>query len=697
MQVVAAAALTVAVTYWGMARHRAQHVVAGLVAVVILAAVISGAVVNLIPLPTNEVIVTATGEKNENAANNEVYIVNYLVGGKEYAVQPPTEGKWFWKGNAYMWRNENDPRQPAGTTRSVTLNIPYGKDRRIQFGLSQWNGIVEVTCGDDTNRYDLFKTSEKSSLYVPVPDTEAVPLYGIKLLRLALYTAMILLLSAYPALCAIRYSDGQIATFWGRHWDKLVYIALAAGCFAVMFETGKGDSLWLDEVWTLGWVYDGNPSYAYKCFQWLYDIWFYLMPYGQEYLLIISELLVAMSVFIFGLIGSVYKSKRLGLIMATLSATSPVILAQCGGEFRPYALLLFAVTMALYLFIKKQKELNTTKTFDLLLYSGILVLCMDSHQFGLATAGLMMLFDFYLIIKRKVNANYIIEFILPALYGIYWISTEFINNLALANNYTIANSPTLKDIVNCLIWWCGSNTAYIQFAMLIVGVSIVTINIILRIYKHVFDISNDYIQLVVISIPALLLAFNIFYSTVINPQNPLWVPRYLLPVAVFFEFLIGTAIDTLIEWIFEPKQTYSNIKYNSAIITFSLILLLCIINWSKMPYEVNIKNDYKGAAEYLMAENDIYCPSTLCYVANNPYVNIGFEYYLTQKGKKDSINHISNMRDFSNEDFLPYQTIYVVSYKNRFNCAGLLEENGYTEEYNNNNKSLNVRKWVRSK
>lgn len=114
-----------------------------------------------------------------------------------------------------------------------------------------------------------------------------------------------------------------------------------------------------------------------------------------------------------------------------------------------------------------------------------------------------------------------------------------------------------------------------------------------------------------------------------------------------------------------------------------------------MPYEANIINDYKGAAEYLMLENEIYSSSTLCYVSSNPNVNAGFEYYLTQKGKRDPINHISNLLTFSEDDFANYDTIYVISYKNRFNGASLLLQNGYIEEYNNNNNKLNVRKWIK--
>ena len=167
------------IIYFGKIKQKEKSLMAGLLVCIVLAAIISNGILNLVPLPTNEVVITATGEKNENAKNNEVNIINYIVSGEEYAIKNPTEGKWFWKGDVYMWRNENDSRQPAGTTRSITLNIPYGQERAIQFGLSEWNGIVEVTYNGESNRYDLFKSGDEKTFLAPVPDTDSFALLSM--------------------------------------------------------------------------------------------------------------------------------------------------------------------------------------------------------------------------------------------------------------------------------------------------------------------------------------------------------------------------------------------------------------------------------------------------------------------------------------------------------------------------------------
>lgn len=683
---------------FGKQKRKEKPLVVGLVICTLISAFISNAILGLIPLPTNEVIVTALGEKNEAAKKDEVSIISYLVGGKEYEINNPTEGKWFWKGDTYMWRNESDSRQPAGTTRSITLNIPYGKDRYIQFGRSQWNGLVAVTYDGETTEYDSYKHSDETILYAAIPDTNALSLYAAKFLRLILFFIILAILEFFPVFYVLRYSYQTIKNTLIKYWDKFVYLLIAGMCLRVMFWAGKQGSFWLDEVWNLGWIYSGwpDPGHPPIIYSKLCDIWFALMPYGQEYLLLLPEIFVATSVYFFGLIGDAYGSKKHGVIMSALAASSITILAQCGSEFRPYALLLFSVTLALYFFIKKQKNLTAISAWKLLLYSVVLVICMDTHQFGLVTAGLLMLFDFAVILMGKISLKGLIEFILPSIYGVFWICTKFLDDLVNVNNYTIATPPTLKSVFDCMVWLCGIEMSNFLYILLIGGVAVLVVNIIKSIIQRNFCFGREYIQLTILLVPSILIAFDFVYSIIINPQNPLWVHRYLIPAIPFFLFIIGISIEMIVDVFLGVCSSRDQEKYISISVVAAIVISLCTINWSKLPYEINIVNDYKGVAEYLLSENEIYDSSTLCYVTGNPDVNNGFEYYLTQKGKRDSIHHVSDMLSYTAEDFLPYNTIYVVSYRNKSNGTELLVKNNYLEVYNNNDKKLNVKKWIKT-
>lgn len=684
------------IVYFGKIKKKEKILIAGLLIGIVLAAVIANGILSLVPLPTNEVVVTATGEKNDNAKNNEVNIINYIIGGEEYAIKNPTEGKWFWKGDVYMWRNENDSRQPAGTTRSITLNIPYGQDRSVQFGLSEWNGIVEVTYNGESNRYDLFKSGDETTILAQVPDTDSFALYLTKLLRLLLFAAIIGLLLVYPAFCVVKYEYAVIKKFWQKHWDKLVYACIAFGCFFVMFEAGKKGSLWIDDMWTIGWVYTENPSNSGIFFQALYDLWFYLMPYGQEYLLIISELLVAVTIYILGLIGSLYKSKRFGIIMAGLGAASPTIMMQCGNEFRPYALLLCSASLVFYFFIKKQNELSSLKLSTLLLYGALLAIYMDTHQFGLVTACFLMFFDFCLILRKKISKKALLEFLMPTLYGIYWLYSGIKSTLSAMGKFYLAPAPSIKEIINDIIWLCGHFGAYLLFILFILGICIIVVNCVYQFFIKKFDFKNDYIALVSLLLPLFLIFVAMIYSKYISPEHSLWIERYFVSIIVFLEFVIATAVDYLIDIFSECMNLCERKELNSITLTMAFVISICCIHWYGMPYtKAHLDNDYKGAAEYIMSENDVYKPTTLCYVTGDPFVNIGFEYYLTHKGERDSINHIGNLMALTVEDLNKYEIVYGVSYRDRQNAYDFMINNGFVEVYNNGSKSLSVRKWIR--
>ncbi len=670
------------IIFFGKIKKKNKLVVAGLCVIAVISSFISNAIVSVIPMPKDTVQLTATGEKNPEALSNEVSLKAVVVDGIQYEIQNAVEGKWFWQGDNYMWRNENDPRQPDGVTPSVTLEVPKGNDRKFVFNNNQYRGIVEISCNGESETHDLY--SEKSvDVSIGFPGNGLTTAYMIKIGRLALYALFIAVFLAYFAFVALKFEYDVIKVWFGRNWDKLIYASIASIFFIVMFEIGKKGSFWYDEVWSLGWMYSKEYN-SISLFYRLYQIWFDIMPYGQEYLLIISELLTSLAIFILGLAGSLFGSKRLGAVMAALSASSTTVIYQCGLEFRNYAYLLLASSLSLYFFIKKQKELDNIRLSTLFIYGLSLAFLMDSHTFGLVTAGLLMIFDFILIILRKAKIKCILEFIIPGAYGVLWLFTDFLTGLSFANNYSWPASPSLRGVFNYIIWLCSNN--YILFILLIAGAAIIVTLLIKAFAKHSFDFRNDYIFIAVLGVPLLFFAFNIFYSCVLNPRNSLFVNRYFVSLIVFFTFIIGFAVDKLVGFLINASSLDKR-RYESCALTAAIIVSFCTISWFNLKGHDN-NEKYNLTAETLLSQNDIYNDSTICLIYGNYNVNIGFEYYLSHKGKRDSINH----SDWS-ADFKEYQTIYVVYHHGNIDVNKYVQ-NGYKEVYSND--ALRIKKFVKS-
>lgn len=681
-------------------RRKEKSIVAGLIISVMIAAVISNGILNLIPLPTDEVIVSAVGEKNKDAGNDEVSIINYIVGGEEYAVKNPIEGKWFWKGDVYMWRNENDSRQPKGTTRSITLQIPYGKDRSIQFGLSPWNGFAEVTYAGESQQYDLFKNSDETSLCAPIPDTAAFALYGVKLLRMIIFVLMIATLMVYPIFCTLHYKYDVIRQFGVKHWDKIYYIALAVLYIFVMQKNSIEGSFWGDEIWELGWKYPECPySYTHSIVYYeLTKAWFYLMPYGQEHLLLLPQIFVAGTIYLAGIIGNRINGKRLGILFSSLVAFSLSIVYQCAMEYRVYAFLLFSTALLLFSFINKFQHLGKERYSDIIVHSLVITLTMDMHTFGIAVAGLIMIADFMLIVFRKSSAKCLLEFIIPGVYGIWWIR-GYVLQVAVQQMDIYASwmsPPNAARIVSTVTWLMGSSS--VMFGLLIFGISIILVRMLGKIIKREFSIPSDYIQLVIALIPMTTIFIVYIYSTVLNPEHPLFFDRYFISILIFLLCIASIALD---EFIYIVGKI-GNEKYVQQYTTLFLLLILCISFWSKVgPWEIFQASDhtrimrYRQQADYLLEQNDIYSDRTFFVLDHNDEATVGYQYYLRHKNTRDIIQYDNKLpNELENYDVI-YYSYAIDRNKNKILSSKIWSASGFYLEEDLQN--VNILKFSREK
>ena len=668
------------IIFFGKVKKKEKIVVAGLCIITIAAAFISNSILGMIPMPKDRIQLTATGEKNPNALNNEVSLKEVVVDDIHYKINNAVEGKWFWKGDSYMWRNENDSRKPEGVTRSITLEIPKGNSRQFVFDNNQYRGFVEITYNGQSTTYDLY-SDEGAEISIDIPGNGLMTAYMIKFGRIALFVLFIAVILAYFVFAALKFDYGVIKVWFGRNWDKLVYFIISVTCFIVMFELSKLGSMWYDEIWVLGVFYEPNFLSIDGVCALLQKIWFMIMPYGQEYLLLLSDLLVALSIYFCGLIGNKINGKRLGVIIASLCATSSTVMGKC-GEFRTYSFLLFFTTISVYMFIKKQSEIGNEKLSTLFVYGLFLVLMMDTHLFGLITAGVILIFDFILVCMKRTKIKGLFEFVIPTLYCAYWVITKFFSGLKSFQNYNWPQKPSVKGVIKYVLWLCSNN--YIIFSLLVLGTAFAVYQISKKVKNNKFDYKYDYAKLVVISVPACVFVINIIVSSIF-PNSSLFVDRYFIPVIVFLFIIVGVLIDKIIEIIFLNIISLSGAGNMSIVCTIALAISVCIITWYSQP--PNTSNNYRGTAEYLMSQNDIYLPSTVCIVNGNYHVNIGFEYYLSKKGNRDSINHQNDLIDVSSFDI-----VYVV-YHHVDNVDEYYFQNGY--RLVSNDTTAKVKKYVK--
>jgi len=631
----------------------------GLALMIFLFGIFAAKLVTFIPVPKEPVTITAMNEKNAESSQTQIAILSINVDNKEYKLENASEGKWFWRGDDYYWRPDSDSRRPDGLTQTIVMDIPIGNNRIISFG--QWpnRGIVKVVSGDSEQIVDTYGPVGSKTVDVVLQGTEAYKIICFNIFKLTIYGLIIVLLTVYPVFSVQRFGMERIKGWFKRNWDKIYYLTIALLYIVLLQGVSSEGSFWCDEVWQLGWIYTEYPSGSGIISSTIDRFWFNIMPYGQENLRLLSQILVAISIFINGLIGVEYKSKRFGILLSSSVAFSLTIVNQCGMCIRNYASLLLAFSLMLLIYLKKQKYIGNEKIGILLLF-GISVACtMDIHQFGFIAACLFLLSDFILIILKTSSKKAWVEFIIPTIYGIYWLVNTWSFNADTFNNYSWAGNATLLRLFECVRWlFCYSN---VLLSMFILGTIIIIFNSIVKINYHKFDLKNDYALLTITLIPLLLIAVTFFYSTVINPKNSLFIDRYFISVIVALYFVMCYGIDEVITYIGAAvgKKT---IEY---IFVIFVICLMCIYNWSQIsPWDKWAKSyrtantDFKSTIEYVMNQNDAYDKKTLYIMdIHNAYGGIGIKYYIMHKGERDDINHCSMVDIPNNID--EYSTLYI--------------------------------------
>ena len=673
-------------------RKKPASFVVGLCVLTLIASLISLKITNLIPRPTDNITITATGEKNENALSSEVSIKCLKLEGEDIVLDNAVEGKWFWKGDCYMWRPETDDRQPEGVTRSITLSIPVGLDRELVFDNNAYRGIVEITYNGETSEYDLFSENSEE-LRVKIPTSDSALVYGYKAVNILVFIALVCALMAFPCFAVLKKPENIIRVWFARNWDRLYYITLAVLYVIVLQSVSAKGSLWGDEVWAIGWMYEDYPL-RIDLYYVLIKLWFYLVPYGQENLMLLPQICVAISIYVVGEIGRLVNGKRMGVLFSTLVASSLTVIYQCAMEYRQYPFLILFSSLMVYFYIRKHKNLGNEKTSDIILYSVFAICSMDVHQFGFA-AGCMLLFsDFILLLFRKGSKKSWFQFVLPVAYVVFWFFTTFLAGLKGVNSYSWAGVPTPEKLLNTLKWLSGSND--FLFAMLIFGAVLISVQTIIAIKNKKFRFCEDYNNIVFLLIPIAMLSIVYFYSTVINPENSLFIDRYFISVIIYLLYIIAYSLDYCIESI---SSALSKQYTMQTLTTFAGVILL-MTGWSRVsewnPYPANDRTNnqnYAGVAENIRSCNDIYSPSVIFVLDHNFYADSGMDYYLTQKGKRDKINHcaLTDLPDNIEE----YDVIYISYIKRGISGAikPILNEK-YTEV--SDDTEHKVKKFVRN-
>lgn len=645
-------------------------------AAILICAVAVNYAVSFLPPMTEEVTLTALGEKQEAAKGMEVYLSGYTIDGKSYISGKSleiVEGKWFWKGEIYTWRPETDSRQPEGTTRTVVLKIPVGWNRTLDFNSSQYRGKVEISTYEKQWTVDTYSEEGRiNSEQIGRSRTTLLLLNQLR--RLALYILVFLVLSFW-GIRTVQWAlekPEQAREWLDRNSGKIAYGCIALVTFALMVHYADKYSLWYDCIATISFTCGTVAEAFYTCFN-LYDytppfynicatLWYHIAPYGQKWLLLISIVPTVLAIYLMGLIGEHLKGKYCGIFASIFIAFSTSVWLNAAYQYRSYSFLVFFSALTLYSYILKGENVKLSRIYFSLSLTG---LAMSNYYGMLACAGYAIA-DLYLVYKKQSSMKRtIIPYIFPGVISISWVIGIIAITLQHREYKKIATwypEPSGAEQVYDLLRFLSGNIDIFYYLFLI-SLSAAVIVCVQK--TKSFSMDRFYLLFSTMQIICMV-SIMLIYSNFVNRESPKWAERYFLVLIPQICIVLIYAFSGFIGFLKE-ESIKKNLQ-KVCCLSVGIITFLHCYHVIITPSEIKaitasgttcVTEPYREAADWIYTQNNYIFNRDTVIIANDHYgAKRGtIEYYIERQGRRDPLNYYHNS-EITADELINYNRIY---------------------------------------
>lgn len=642
-------------------------------AAILICAVVVNYAVSFLPPMTEEVTLTALGEKQEAAKGMEVYLSGYTVDGKSYISGKSleiVEGKWFWRGDTYAWRPETDSRQPEGITRTVVLKIPVGWNRTLDFDSCVWRGMVEISAGGRKWVIDTY--SESGTTYSEVLARSRSSYLILNQLRyLILYIVIFIILSIAGIKILFKASqDLEKKHIWIRYNSgKLLYAGIALVSLILMFHYADKFSLWLDEMHQIHFtkgslikaiqhclnLEDSSPPLGLLCS----TIWYHVAPYGEQWLLLPSMSLTAGTIFTMGIIGEKIHGKYFGILTTLFTAFSITIWLNAAYEYRSYPYLIFFSAVTMYCYMRKNE---TGESKNLLLFGFAMAGLSMTHYFGMIICAIYFFADLFLVLKRKIKWKSEFIYFIPGLVSAFWmVLILFYQGREVVDRAVWLLPPNMKRVNDALYFMSGQiDISY--YALLLGFATAFVYGFFVKMQeKRKFDWAIFYLALCAVSVFCVMFILYL-YGAFINPKSSLWAERYFLSLYPYVVILIALGVYMIMTGTSNEKKKII-IMFMAGVLSLKCVAFISTSSSLSLYTYGNgytrTSEPYREAADWIYTQNYIFNDDTVVIVVKADSVADGWnEYYISRKGKRDKLNVISQYIIYE-EGISKYNKIYL--------------------------------------
>ena len=326
-------------------------------------AVFANMVAGAIPQKTDRVTLTVLGEQQEEATDTEVWLQGYTIDKKPYVARESlkiTDGYWFWIGDAYCWIQKADLNQEEEATRTISIEIPVGWERTLDFKSSKLQSMVEISIGNESWIEDTYEeANETHHAEIGRSSTSSLILNGMREIAVYLVVLLILVMIELFIMKSLCLQKTSRLEYIQRNWDIAVYILLSIFTFIFLQKIDpNSEHFYYDQVVTLGHMLEESIGDTIEHFASVSNVapplnaiimhfWLKVASHTIRSVCAIPNIYIALAIFLFGLFGRKIIGKVSALFTVSIAATSLPLLEN-GNDLRDYSLVILAVVCGVF-------------------------------------------------------------------------------------------------------------------------------------------------------------------------------------------------------------------------------------------------------------------------------------------------------------------------------------------------------------
>lgn len=651
----------------------------------VLAIAVSTVVSLWIPLEKNKITLTAAGEN-----------VYYLGAQGRFRVynNVEEEGRWYHtrvydekeKKNyfALMYNKTGDLLENE-QTKEITASINTAEKSTLLFKTGPDCGRVTISWQD---------CSKTISLNAPKDGILRIELaakneFSIKILFIRLSIFFLSALLMWLAYCLVAFNTEKIKNHLVKYSTQYLYLSIACLMFVFLAFNSGAQALRVNEMYQIGYIRSGasfketlsvlsdlSVEMAPPLFTALAFLFYRILPYGTQWVLLLPELITALAAFFIGLACKNVAGKNAGFLATVFYTTSTVIITECGFEYRTYCLYLLTATLVFYFYTKRFGQ-RPQESWKSIIACGISMAALAySHYYGVVICALMFLIDLFLYIKRKISLRCVVSYLIAGGTFLIWffaILKGIANRAKTPGNWWMEKPGTL-EISKVLYFLSGTvesdkkNSFYILFAMLVLGIAAgVMLLFKMRRMNENDEQPTDSEYIMTISSVMIVALISVMYLITRYGPLAIFIERYFIGLMPFAVYLMAKSTSTLFEIL--DRANVSKLINSKAMCAAMFIILAVCANECvlvKLNWKCNLTSPYRAATITLQGSGnsyaDKYMLNSTCIISSNPkYPTYGWEdFYIREKGKLDAPDIISVYNQNSFFSVLKYDHLFVL-------------------------------------